>query len=160
MPIALQFPPYLVNTSFKPQFNFYLSCPSQVKMAISYILFPVYLYMGVLGGSAVKNLPAMQESWVQLLGWEDPPEEGMATHSSILVGKIPWTESLLGFSPWSHKRVRHNWTNWGLIYSYLAWRIPWTEEPSGLQSLSLQRVGHNWGGLACACVPTHTHHKH
>ena len=40
----------------------------------------------------VKNLPAMQETWVQLLGWEDPLEKGMATHSSILTWRIPWTE--------------------------------------------------------------------
>ena len=37
----------------------------------------------------VKNLPAMRETWVQSLGWEDPLEEGMATHSSILVWRIP-----------------------------------------------------------------------
>ena len=40
----------------------------------------------------VKNLPAMLESWVQSLGWEDPLEEEMATHSSILAWRIPWTE--------------------------------------------------------------------
>ena len=40
----------------------------------------------------VKNLPAMQEIWVQLLGREDPLEKGMATHCSILVWRIPWTE--------------------------------------------------------------------
>ena len=40
----------------------------------------------------VKNLPATQESWVQSLGWEDPLEEGTATHSSILAWRIPWTE--------------------------------------------------------------------
>ena len=40
----------------------------------------------------VKNLPAMQETWVRSLGWEDPLEEGMATHSSILAWTIPWTE--------------------------------------------------------------------
>ena len=40
----------------------------------------------------VKNLPPMQESQVQSLGWEDPLEEGMATHSSILAWRIPWTE--------------------------------------------------------------------
>ena len=38
---------------------------------------------------AVKNLPAMQEIWVRFLGWEDPLEEGMATHSSILAWRIP-----------------------------------------------------------------------
>ena len=40
----------------------------------------------------VKNLPAMQEIGVQFLGWEDPLKEGMATQSSILAWKIPWTE--------------------------------------------------------------------
>ena len=40
----------------------------------------------------VKNLPAMWETWVRSLGWEVPLEEGMATHSSILAWRIPWTE--------------------------------------------------------------------
>ena len=40
----------------------------------------------------VKNLPAMQETWVQSLGPEDPLEKGIATHSSILAWRIPWTE--------------------------------------------------------------------
>ena len=39
----------------------------------------------------VKNLPAMQKTWVQSLGWEDPLEKGKATHSSILAWRIPWT---------------------------------------------------------------------
>ena len=40
----------------------------------------------------VKNLPALWETWVQFLGWEDPLEKGMATHYSILARRIPWTE--------------------------------------------------------------------
>ena len=48
--------------------------------------------MCFLGDSVVKNLPARQETWVGSLGWEDPLEEGMATHSSILAWRIPWTE--------------------------------------------------------------------
>ena len=40
----------------------------------------------------VKNLPAVQETWVRFPGWEDPLEEGMTTHSSILAWEIPWTE--------------------------------------------------------------------
>ena len=40
----------------------------------------------------IKNLPMMQDTWVRSLGWEDPLEKGMATHSSILAWKIPWTE--------------------------------------------------------------------
>ena len=44
----------------------------------------------------VKNSPAMQETWVQSLGWEDPLEKKMATHSSILAWDAPWTEGLGG----------------------------------------------------------------
>ena len=47
----------------------------------------------------VKNLPAMWETWVRSLGWEDPPEEGVATHSSFLPGESPGR--LL--CPWGHK---------------------------------------------------------
>ena len=53
--------------------------------------------MGFLGGSDKKNLPAMQETWVLFLGWEDAIKEGMATHSSILAWRIPM--SLAGYSP-------------------------------------------------------------
>ena len=48
--------------------------------------------MGFPGGLVVKNVRMMQETWVQSLGWEDPLEEEMATHSSILAWKIPSTE--------------------------------------------------------------------
>ena len=44
----------------------------------------------------VKNLPIVQETWVQSLGWEDPLEKEMATHSSILTWRIPWTEKPCG----------------------------------------------------------------
>ena len=53
----------------------------------------------------VKNLPAMQETWVRLLGWEDPLEKEMATHSSILAWRIHGQRSLAGYSPWG-RRVR------------------------------------------------------
>ena len=48
--------------------------------------------MGFPGGSVVKNLPAMQKTWVQSLGQEDALEKEMATHFSILAWEIPWTE--------------------------------------------------------------------
>ena len=48
--------------------------------------------MGFPGGSVIKSLPAMLETVVQSLGREDPLEKGMATHFSILVWRIPWTE--------------------------------------------------------------------
>ena len=49
-------------------------------------------YWASLVAQLVKNPPAMQETWVRPLGWEDPLEKGKATHSSILAWKIPWTE--------------------------------------------------------------------
>ena len=52
----------------------------------------------------VKNLPAMQETWVQSLGQEDPLKKGMATHSSILDWRIP-QRSLAAHSPWGHKEL-------------------------------------------------------
>ena len=52
---------------------------------------------------AVKNPPAIQETRVQSLGWEDPLGKGMATHSSILAWRIQGQRSLAGYSPWGHK---------------------------------------------------------
>ena len=53
----------------------------------------------------VKNPPAMWETWVCSLGWEDPLEKGKATHSSILAWRIPWTEEPGVYSPWGHKEL-------------------------------------------------------
>ena len=55
----------------------------------------------------IKNPPAMQETCARSLGWKDPPEEGMATHSSILAWRIPWTEDPGGLQSMGSKRVRH-----------------------------------------------------
>ena len=56
-----------------------------------------------------KNLPAMHKTQVQSLGWEDPLEKGMATHSSILAWRIPWTEELGGLQfMGSQESVRHD----------------------------------------------------
>ena len=59
--------------------------------------------------SGVKNPPAMKETQVQSLGWEDLLEKGMATHFSILAflsGKYHGQRNLVGYSPWGRKRVR------------------------------------------------------
>ena len=56
----------------------------------------------------VKNSPAMWETWLQSLGWEDPLEEGMATHSSILAWRIPRTEEPGGPQSMGSQRVRHD----------------------------------------------------
>ena len=56
----------------------------------------------------VKNPPAMRETWVRSLGWEDPLQEDMATHSSILAWRIPWTEEPGGLQSTGSQRVGHN----------------------------------------------------
>ena len=57
----------------------------------------------------VKNLPAVQETWVWFLGSEDPPEEGMATHSSILAWRIPWTEKPGRLQSMLLQKVVYDW---------------------------------------------------
>ena len=56
----------------------------------------------------VKNLPAMQETWVCSLGQEDPLEKGMATHSSVLTWEIPWAEESGGLQSMGSQGVGHN----------------------------------------------------
>ena len=53
----------------------------------------------------VMNLPAVQKNQVRSLGQEDLLEKKMATHSSILAWRIPWTEETEGYSPWEHKEL-------------------------------------------------------
>ena len=53
----------------------------------------------------VKRLSVMQETWVQSLGWEDPLEKEMGTHSSTLAWKIPRIKSLVGYSPWGREEL-------------------------------------------------------
>ena len=76
----------------------------------------------------MKNPPAMQETWVQTLGWEDPLGKGKATHSSILAWRIPWKESArsagdLGLIPELGGFLEKGKAT---QTSILAWRIPWT----------------------------------
>ena len=94
----------------------------------------------------VENPPSVWETWVPSLGWEDPLEEGVATHSSIpgLPLWLRWLRIHLqcrrpGFSPWVGK-IHSLEKGTATHSSTLAWRIPWTEEPGGLQSMRLQRV--------------------
>ena len=66
---------------------------------------------GFPGCSAVKNPPAMQEpqkTWVPSLGWENPLEVGVATHSSLLAWRIPWTEETGVLQSMGSQRVRHD----------------------------------------------------
>ena len=90
-------------------------------------------HQGFPGGSAVKNQPAMQEPqemWVWSLGGEDALEEGIATHSSILVWRMPWTEEPGGLQSIAAQRVRHDWSDWvcthtrGTCWKLTLWNSP------------------------------------
>ena len=63
--------------------------------------------MASLVAQTVKDLPAVQKTRVQSLRWEDPLEEGQATHSSILAWKIPWTEEPRGLQSMGLQRIGH-----------------------------------------------------
>ena len=58
-----------------------------------------------LVAQTVKHPPAMRKTWIRSLGREDSLEKGMATHSNILAWRIPWTESMDGYSPWGHTEL-------------------------------------------------------
>ena len=66
----------------------------------------------------IKNLPAMWETWVWSLGWEDPLEKEMATHSSILAWRIPWTEEPGRLWYKGSQRIRHDWET----FTSLPWK--------------------------------------
>ena len=69
----------------------------------------MYVYVWAsLVAQRLKRLPAMQETWVQSLGREDPLEKEMATHSSILAWRIPWTEEPGGLQSTGLQRVGHD----------------------------------------------------
>ena len=67
-----------------------------------YMYIYTYVYVYSLVAQMVKNLPAMWETWVQSLGWEDPLEEEMANYSSILAWEMPWTGEPGGTAAWLH----------------------------------------------------------
>ena len=81
----------------------------RIGQQLSFIMASSNIYPHIWGGwysqvaQAVKNLLAMWEIWVRSLRWEDPLDEGMATHSSILAWRLPWTEQSTG-----SQRVGHN----------------------------------------------------
>ena len=66
------------------------------------------MYIGLSWWLRVKQMPAVQETWVRSLGWEGPLEEEMATHSSVLAWRIHGQRSMAGYSPWGLQKVGHN----------------------------------------------------
>ena len=67
----------------------------------------------------MKYLPVTQETWVPSLNWEDPPENGMATHTSILVWRIPWSEESGRLQFMGSQRVGHDLATNISIFSFL-----------------------------------------
>ena len=105
-----------INTTFSfstHQFTLKLIIFSEFTLVSEQVGFPA--------GSMVKNSPAMQEEsqemQVQSLSWEDSLEEGMATHSSILAGRIPWTEEPGWLQSIGLQRVRHDWSDLACMHA-------------------------------------------
>ena len=74
--------------------------------------YPLQYSWAFLVVQMVNNPPAMRETWVQSLSWEDPLEEGMATHSNILAWRIPWTKEPDGLQSKCCKEPLNNKDNW------------------------------------------------
>ena len=73
--------------------------PGLGRSSVEGIGYPLQYSWVSLVAQLVENVPAMRETWIQPLGWEDPLEKGKATHSGILAWRIPWTI----YSPWGRK---------------------------------------------------------
>ena len=84
------------------------SMGSQSRTQLKRFSTHVHMHWTSLVAQMVKSLPTVWETWVQSLGWEDPLEKEMATHSSILVWKTPWTEKPGRLQSTGSKRVRHD----------------------------------------------------
>ena len=85
-------------------FSATLTSKSDPMGSLCGILCCVVIWSAFLVAQLVKNPPAMWETWVRSLGWEDPLEKGTATHSSMLAWRIPWTVQSMG-----SQRVGHDW---------------------------------------------------
>ena len=95
--------PILINKDvFEPSYN---DLKFTVQKCNYFCTNLIEFIIASLVAQTVKNLTARQETGVRSLGWEDLLEKGMATHSSILAWRIPWTEELGGYSLWGHKEL-------------------------------------------------------
>ena len=93
----------------------------------------------------VKNPPAMWETWVRSLGWEDPLQEGMETHSNILsLENLHGQRSLVGYSPWGH-RVRQDWAIKARLIIQFGRQIVWWVEQAHLAVRRCWRWGFDPG---------------
>ena len=126
---------------------------------------PVYIYLWGAGASLVaqmvKDLPAMQETCLQFLGWEDPLVGGVANHSSVLAWGIPRTQELVGYSPWGLRDTTERLTQtkgWGagLVCVCVCWAW-WAIVLGVSESDTTERLTQSdeelvWGVCVCVCV--------
>ena len=125
----------------KPQWNFWSKTLKKMLPFVPPIGFP---------GSVVKNLPAVQETqeiWIRSLGWDDPLEEEMATHSSILALEISWAQDPGGLQSVVLQTVGHNWVN-------KKGKVPLTE--GWIFSILIKEKSEPW--VVVLTGPTHLSH--
>ena len=115
----------------------------------------------------IKNLPVIQETQVRFLGWKDPLEKGMATHSGILAWRIPWTEEPGGLQSMGLQEsdtteqlntCKHTLPNSTLVLMAFSTSVPDKAVPAGGERSSLRRVGtfDAFCSVAEPFSPTHT----
>ena len=112
----------------------------------------------------VKNPPAMRETWIRSLGWEDPLEKGKATHSNIQAWRIPWTVWSMGL-----QRIGHNWATCPLAFFHTVFvfaRLIWLSMISSRSirvvvnsKISFLLIAEQYSSVCvCVCVCTHTYY--
>ena len=119
-------------------------------------LLGLFIYYGL---QMVENLPAMQETHVRSLGWNDTVEKGMATQSSILAWRIPWTEEPGELESMGSQRIRHDWSTktFRILLSFLdegqEWNAGWTRGLNILVSQNPVSRKHTPSWLLHALLP-------
>ena len=130
-PGPLQWKPRILTTRLPGHsLSITLTCTGK-KICVWLALLQYLLYCNGLPWWLSGKEPACQcwEMWVQLLGWEDPLEKAMATHSSTLAWKIPWMEELGGLQSMGLLRVGHDWVTSLSFFTFMHWRRKWQPTP-------------------------------
>ena len=110
---------------------------NKITYAQIFIVCLIHVEFSSLVAQTVKNLPALQETMVWSLCWEDPLEKEMATHSSILTWRIPWTEEPNGLQSMGSQKVGHNWaTN---TFTFTTYEVLWCVLTTSYPLCSSQR---------------------
>ena len=126
-------------------YDFFISC------VMKWIVGPSLFYYTLLSlvDQLVNNPPAMRETLVRSLSWDEHLEKGTATHSSTLAWKIPWMEEPGRLQSMGSQRIRHDWATSLSLFTFKHWRRKWQPTPVFLPGESQGRwslVGcHLWG---------------